>query len=181
MAKTQTYPSIGPTVFSVSQGVYEADAQSVSEALNFCFGHSLANQGISVVTSTNAWGSSGNELSTHRVNFSTGAGYVERFAGQYYIDPDVTVIGVEARVTMPAANTGRVRITVGGTNAVLTTFAAGATATISATLNTSSTGTGLVSFSVECDHITGASASCWLVRWGIRTVARTSALPDPSG
>jgi hypothetical protein len=96
------------------------------------------------------------------------------------IDPDATEIALRSVVTMPAANTGRVRFTVGATNSVHN-HTAGATTTVTSTLAVSATGSGDVSVEIEVDHQTGSSTSCFLERFGVRQSARTSGLPDPTG
>jgi hypothetical protein len=180
MAKAQARTSLTAADFSVGQGNYEDAAQAVAEELNADAFWSLAVQGASLVTADDGWGSSGNELETHYVTFPASSGYTRRYRYRMAIDPDATEIALRSVVTMPAANTGRVRFTVGATNSVHN-HTAGATTTVTSTLAVSATGSGDVSVEIEVDHQTGSSTSCFLERFGVRQSARTSGLPDPTG
>lgn len=179
MSKVQAATSIPPEVFSLSNGVFDADVLDVVELHNLAaFGIGLAHRLAGQVSGLDGWGTSGNEVATHQVTFPTTSGYTTRYTGQVYIDPDVTQLTCVSECTFPASNTGRVRFTVGGAN-VVNTHAAGSTTTTTGTLATSSTGTGLQTFTIEVDHQTGASPLCVLESWLIYCTPRTSGLPDP--
>lgn len=188
MAKTQTLSSSFPVEqLAVSQAVLEEDAQLVSEELNWSFGYGLAVQSEATILGDAGWGATGNEIEAAYagpglggVRFNTASGYSRRFRKQVRINPDTTQLEIRTTVTMPAANTGRVRTTIGATNTVHS-HTAGATTTITSTLNVSATGSGLVTLEIELDHQTGSSDACILESFGWRQVERTSGLPDPSG
>lgn len=176
MAKTQAATTIPPEVFTTSQGIYTDDVTDVIEVHNMAWGY-----GVAAVLAGQLSGflaSPFTAVGPHEVTFPASAGYSRRYRGRLWIDPDTDNLELRTVVTMPAANTGRVRITIGATNSVHT-HSAGATTTTTSTLATSATGTGLVSFEVEVDHQTGASTSCTLDEWLIQGQAVTSALPSP--
>lgn len=179
MAKTQTSSTLPPEVYSVSQGILDRPVRAVVEMHNLAWGLGCA-QVICGQRSGFFDASGFTSLGPHEITFQAGSGYSTRYRGQVWIDPDIATLNVYATATMPASNTGRVRITIGGAQVVLTTHTAGATTTSTGTLATSSTGTGLVDFQLELDHQTGSSTSCVLDAWGVQGAARTSGLPDPT-
>lgn len=180
MAKTQAATTIPPEVFSVSNGIYEEDLLDAVELHNLAgFAVGLCVRLAGQVSGFDGWGTSANEVQTHRVAFATGTGYVTWYSGRCYVDPDVAQLSFRTEVTMPAANTGRVRLTVGAGN-VVNTHSAGATTVTTGTLATSATGTGMQTWTLEIEHQTGSSPSCILEQWGFWALPRTSALPDPS-
>lgn len=178
MAKTQATTTLPPEIFATSQGAYYEDVQDVAEMQNAASFWSLKSVWVDQVSSVAAWGSSGNEIATHEIDFPASSGYTTRYTFRIWIDPDVDSLTCRSTCIFPAANTGRVRITVGAANVVLTHTAA-ATTTDTDTIATSSSGTGIQTVTVEIDHQTGSSTSCYLLSWGVRCDPVVSSLPDP--
>lgn len=177
MAKVQTTTEIPPETFTVSQGIYTEDLEAVVEMHNLSFGLGVA-AGLAGQLSGYFDFSGFTNLGPAEVTFNTASGYSRRYRGQVWIDPDAANLELRSVVTMPAANTGRVRFTVGATTSVHN-HAAASTTTTTSTLATSATGTGLVDFELELDHQTGSSDACILEDWYLQAQAVTSSLPSP--
>lgn len=169
MAQTQTLTTKSPLLFSPENGIFEEDIQALIEQMNWTFGHiTMPHLSIHV-------GEFSSGFETHAVAFPAVGAYADYYSGRTYVDPDVDVIEIEATATLAGVGTGRIRITVGGTNGVLN-FTAG-TSTQSSTLATSATGTGVLSWTVEIETLTGTSHT--LDRLRIEDQAITSSFPDP--
>lgn len=181
MAKTSTAATMQPFVLATGNGIYYEEIQAVAEMLNYSMGFNSQSY-VSLITGDDLWWTGGTgELGTHRTPF-TGAvnSWITVFQGHAWIDSDYQVISVEAGCVMAAANTGEVRITVGGASATLTPFAAASTTRLSSNINVSSTGTGWQLYTVEVRTTAGTSASNSLRDFRIFSQDIAAAdLPDP--
>lgn len=178
MAKTQTLSTRPAYELATGQVIYFDDLVEAIEMANYAFGN-LTEAHWNFVTDGNGWGFASSGLGTHGLVFPTSSGWIERYKFEIEIDADVDQIKVEATCRFTGTDNGEVRITVGGAIATLNTFTAGATSTVSATLNTSSTGTGRQTVTIEINHTTGTANDCFMTHTRGEDLPVTSSLPDP--
>lgn len=135
---------------------------------------------VSTLSGADGWDPTYTGLENHRVALpTTGVTTVyERFS--LWIDPDVQQLDFRGRMTLPASNTGRLELDVGG-GSINLDFAAGGTTNQSSTIATSTTGTGWLGCQIRVRKLTGtAITGAILEGFRIRTsIITASNLPDP--
>lgn len=177
MAKTQTESTLPAHRMMLGHGIYEEEVAEAHEAQNYAYGY---NPKVHVCLMTGEAGQvSSNSIASHQAEFPNSTSFgdpVYRF--RIYIDPDVVSLAISATCFFAASTSGEVRITIGSTNDTLV-FAAG-TNSDSGTLNTSSTGTGIRSCTVEIRQTGGTQPDGNFIRLlTIEDNEITSSLPDP--
>lgn len=163
---------------ATGQSITAEDARAVCEMLNYAYGYEPEVY-LNLVVSVPAWGSSLQEIATHSIGFqaASGGGYSQRFRFYVWIDPDVVTINVGATCAFAAANTGRIRFTIGAANVVVN-FTSLTVTEQTGSIATSSTGTGWKLVTIEVDHQTGASGN-QVLDLRIEGARVTSSLPSP--
>lgn len=164
MAKTSALSTQAVGLYVIGAQVFAEDVRGVIEQLNWSHGER-------VCTSLFADGA-GDTL-------PVSAGWTEVRRASVYVDPDAASVDVTSTVTLTAANTASVRVTIGAGNV---THAHVVSGDITASVATSTTGTGWLDLLVEINHTAG-SASSDRVNFVGAQLARinASAMPDPSG
>lgn len=173
MSKAAATTTLSPFAFIPGAAIQADRMRGVVEMQNYaaarrpvilfsinCFPHGAggAPAGNAVILDTGAW--------------STVA------RGTRYVPTDAQSILVYALAVFAASNAGEVRITIGGANVVLAL--SDVADEDSDTLDTASTGTGFLAYTVEVRRTSGASADNYLVTcMGQTEVIAASDLPDP--
>jgi hypothetical protein len=132
---------------------------------------------LSACTGDDGWDTSA--IGVTAVLFQSAAPFVRVLMGKIRVDADVDTIIVGARCTFAAANTGDVRFTIGAGTATISYTAANNGLEQTSTIATSSTGTGLLTWTIEIDQTAGAGTSNQLRNVRIEAQQITSGLPDP--
>lgn len=144
MAKTQTASTIPAYRIALGQGIYEEEVGEAHEAQNYAYG---LNPRVHVAFKAHDTGLS-NILVPHETEFPESSTFTTYYDFRTYVDPDTVQILITMTATFLTTMDGEARVTIGSANTTLA-FTAGATSTITATLNTSSTGTGEQSCLIE--------------------------------
>lgn len=165
MAKTATLTAARSGGFIPGEAITEAELRALQELFNWV----AVNRAQEVHMADDT-------VETYAV----GAGWNEVNRGDMWLDEDVASYTVIGECTMPAAQTGQVRFTIGAVTATLTFTNATNGVPQTATISRSSAGTGRVGVIVEFNHTVGASNACTLNYRGIQGVAPSIAtIPDP--
>ena len=179
MSKTKTQGTLSPFAFGVGRPILEADVQVVAETLNYVAGESPTCY-WDFVAGVHGWGTTGDEVATHRVKLATTSGYVEYYRFKIWIDPDEQEIEVAHECVVTAANTVLVKTTIGSNNVVTTHLNANNGSEVTDTILTSATGTGWQTVTIEINHSVGSSSVCSLKSTRGEALAIAAAdLPDP--
>jgi hypothetical protein len=171
--------AIALEVFRPEGEVFGEDLQLVHEFQNYAF-----EQTPSMHLSTDFRGVGAGAVG--RVEFATGSSWIERRRTRIRIAAEVVNLELGAMADFAAGQEGQVRITVGAAAAVtLPTFDntnSGATPVEqTATVATSSSGTGKVDVIVEIKHSLGSATGNYLVTLRINDeIILAANLPDPS-
>lgn len=180
MTKTATIATRSPSEYATGAEVFYEDARTVGEMINWTAGARPACH-LSLATGDDGY-AGGSELQTLKLRFSTSSGWQTRLAFRIVVSADTRSITVGVRCVMSAAQTGQVRVTIGASAATTVgTFTSADNGTEkTATILTSSSGTGSCDVLIECNHTVGSAADCYLrnVRVEDDAIAATD-LPDP--
>jgi len=107
------------------------------------------------------------------------SGWTEVRRARVYVDTEAITIDVTSTVTLTAANTASVRVTIG---AGAVTNAHAATGSVTGSVATGTTGTGWVDLLVEINHTAGAATADRVMFVGAQHARiNASAMPDPTG
>lgn len=164
MSKTSALSTQPVGLYVIGAQVFAEDVRATLEQLNWSHGER-------VCTGLFADGAGDTLPST--------SGWTEVRRAVVYVDPDAATIDVTSTVTLTAANTASVRVTIGAGSV---TSAHAASGSVTGSVATSTTGTGWLDLLVEINHTAGAATSDRVTFVGAQ-LARidASAMPDPSG
>lgn len=180
MTKTAATTTVPPEYFSVGMDVLSEDALEVIEQLNW----SACKRPV-VHVSTNVGSddyAGANEVGTLRLMFPTTSGWATCLVFKIVVEPEVASILVGARCYV-SAGTCSLRVTIGASAATsigsFTSADNGSEKTC--TINTSSSGTGELTVTIERNHSSGSAADCYIrnLRVEDNEIAATD-LPDPA-
>lgn len=178
MAKVQTASTIPAYRIALSHGIYEEEVGQAHECQNYSYGYNPRVH-IAFASGGAGWGSA-NSPTAHDVEFPESATFTTYYDFRTYVDPDTVQILITLTATFTTTMDGEARITIGATNTTLA-FTAGTTSTQTATLNTSSTGTGVVSCLIELRQtVSPYNPGQSLDFVSIQDQPVTSSLPDPT-
>jgi len=179
MSKAKTQGTLSPFAFGVGRPILEADVQVVAETLNYVAGESPTCY-WDFVAGVHGWGTTGDEVATHRVKLATTSGYVEYYRFKIWIDPDEQEIEVAHECVVTAANTVLVKTTIGSNNVITTHLNANNGSEVTDSILTADTGTGWQTVTIEINHSVGSSSVCSLKSTRGEALAIAAAdLPDP--
>jgi len=161
MSKTAASTTMPPEYFSVGMDVLSEDALEVIEQLNWSackrpVVHVSMNVGDDDYAGTN-------ELGTLRLMFPTTAGWNTCLVFKIVVEPEVTSLTVGARCYV-SAGTCDLRVTIGASAATtIGSFQLADNGTEkTCTINTSSSGVGELTVTIERNHSTGSAADCYI-------------------
>lgn len=177
MAKTQTASTIPAYRIALGHGIYEEEVAEAHECQNYAYGY---NPRLHIEFSSGPDGNlSAGSPATHDVEFPQGNSFVTYYDFRTYIDPDAVQLLITMIASFTTTMDGEARVTIGAANTTLS-FTAGGLSTSTATLNTSATGTGLVTCLIELRQLVSPyNAGQSLDFVSIQDQPVTSSLPDP--
>jgi hypothetical protein len=178
MARTQATSIVSPGGLALGAQVKYEDALSVIQHQNYVFGNNPQVH-LACTTAPAGWGT--NTVHTLRISFEATDTNTMRLEIEDFIriDPDVVNIVVGIRTQLTGADTGSVRVTVGGTSTTfLCTSATNGNEITPVTLATSATGTGWQFVTVELER-TGGTTAAYLRNIRLQDQQIASSLPGP--
>lgn len=179
MSKASSVATISPLELGCPLGVFYEDWMDVCEMLNYVASYRPI---VHVSQAVGPAGWATNAIQALAISFPTGSGWNERLRYRIIVPAETQNVIVGARCTFNGTDQGQVRFTVGAAAAsTLTTFTnATNAAEHTATIATSSSGTGEIEVIVEINHTTGSLSTNFLrnVRTEDERILAAN-LPDP--
>lgn len=177
MAKQQVAETLSPLSVGVGAVVASDAFRRASALLNY-----VAGRRPQVHVCFGATIRGGSEHAPIDLYFDdTASGWLIHAESDVYVDPDAILIDVGVRFNFPVSNTGRVRITLGGSSVTINGTSATNGAETATSLAVSATGTGWQLLRVELERLTG-TGEAYVRNLSIQDVPITTAasLPDPA-
>ena len=174
MSKTIATTTLSPFAFIPGAPILTERMRAVVEMQN----HAAARRPILLFSINGLPHGAGGAPAGNAIVFDSGS-WSTVARGTRYVPPDAQSILVLALAVFAASNAGEVRITVGAANVVLAV--SDVADTDSDSLDTASTGTGFLAYTVEVRRTSGASSDNYLVACSGQTeVIAAADLPDPA-
>jgi len=179
VAKDSTSQALAPTLLSAGRPITAEDVDIVVSQLNYAYANA-SHTHISLATGTAAWGTSGNEESTHGILLDD-ASYTTYYEFSIYVDVDVSTLTWGANVSRGGGDDGNVRMTVGSATASVLSWSSSTGdgwQSADITVHANDDDGEWVSCTLELQRTSGSNNDASLIAWYIENKAPAS-IPDP--